>query len=100
MKKAMLAVAAAAVIAAGTVTAPNTAQANCRSCGPIIVGVLGGIVAAGIIGSLAQPRGYAAYESYERPRSRHCRGGYYARQRLYSRHGEVVGWSKPRLICP
>jgi hypothetical protein len=106
MKKAILAVAAAATIAVGTMAAPSSADARCRSCGPIIVGVIGGLAAAAILGgSIAHAERrdrYVAYDDdyYDRPRARGCRGGYWARQRLYNRDGDVVGWSKPRLICP
>jgi hypothetical protein len=103
MKKAILAVAAAAALAAGTLTAPNTAEARCHGCG-VAAGVIGGIAAGAIIGGAianAQPRGgYVVYEGYGAPYPRSCYGGYWARQRLYDRYGNFVGWSKPHFICP
>jgi hypothetical protein len=101
MKKAFLAIAAAATIAAGMMTAPTTADARCRGCG---VGIAAGIVGAAVVGAAianAQPRGgYVVYEGYDAPYPRRCYGGYWARQRLYDRHGEFVGWSKPHFVCP
>jgi hypothetical protein len=101
MKKAILAVAAAATIAAGTMTAPTTADARGgRNAAAIGLGILG----AAVIGSAivnAQPRGgYVVYEGYDAPYPRRCRHGYWARQRLYDRYGEFVGWSKPHFVCP
>ncbi len=103
MKKAILAVAAAAAFAAGTLTVPTTADARCRGCG-VAAGVIGGIAAGAIIGSAianAEPRGgYVVYEGYDPPYARSCYRGYWARQRLYDRYGRFVGWSKPTYVCP
>ena len=49
MKKAILAIAAAATIAAGTLAVPNTAEARCHGCG-VAAGVIGGLAAGAIIG--------------------------------------------------
>jgi hypothetical protein len=100
MKKAIFAVAAAAAIAAGTMTVPTTADAaGGRNALAIGAGVLG----AAIIGSAivnAQPRGgYVVYEGYNAPYPRECHRGYWARQRLYNREGDFVGWSKPHFVC-
>jgi hypothetical protein len=101
MKKAFLAIAAAATIAAGTLTAPTTADARGgRNAAAIGLGVLGAAVVGGAI-IASQPRGgYVVYEGYDRPYPRGCYGGYWARQRLYDRYGNFVGWSKPHFICP
>jgi hypothetical protein len=66
MKKAIFAVAAAATIAAGTMSAPTTADAGCYGCA-VGAGVLGGVVAGSIIGGAianSQPRYYAPEPSY------------------------------------
>jgi hypothetical protein len=108
MKKAILAIAAAATIAAGTLTAPTAADARCRGCG-VAAGVIGGIAAGAIIGGAianSQPRyyapapGYIVYDGYRRPYPVECPDGYWARRRLYDRWGNFVGWSKPRFVCP
>jgi hypothetical protein len=97
MKKAMLAIAAAAIVAGGTLTAPTPADARCRGCG-VAAGVLGGLALGAIIAG--QPRGgYVYYEGYDAPYPYACRHGYWARQRLYDRYGNFVGWSKPHFIC-
>jgi hypothetical protein len=102
MKKAFLAIAAAASIAVGTLNAPSPADAGCNGCG-VAAGVIGGLAAGAIIGGAianAQPRGgYVYYEGYDEPYPYRCRHGYWARQRLYDRYGEFVGWSKPHFIC-
>jgi hypothetical protein len=102
MKKAMFAIAAAAIVAAGTLTAPTPADARCVGCG-VAAGVIGGIAAGAIIGGAianAHPRGgYVVYEGYDAPYPYACRYGYWARQRLYDQYGNFVGWSKPHFIC-
>lgn len=101
MKKAILAVATAAALAAGTLTVPTTADAGCRGCG-VAAGVIGGLAAGAIIGSAianAQPRGgYVVYDGYDAPPPYRCHG-YWARQRLYNRYGDFVGWSRPHYVC-
>ncbi len=97
MKKAMLAIAAAATIAAGTLTAPTQADARCVGCA-VGAGIIGGLALGAIIAG--QPRGgYVVYEGYDAPYPYACRHGYWARQRLYNRNGNFVGWSKPHFIC-
>jgi hypothetical protein len=56
MKKMLLAVAASAVLAAGTV-APTTAEARCRGCG-IAAGVFGGLLLGSAIAHAARPYPY------------------------------------------
>jgi len=73
MKKAILAIAAAAIVAAGTMTAPKPAEARCYGCG-VGAGVIGGLAAGAIIGgaianqnAYGYPRAYypvAGYEPY------------------------------------
>jgi len=108
MKKAILAIAAAAVIAAGTLTAPTPADARCHGCG-VGAGIAGGLIAGAIIGGAianSHPRyyapepGYVVYEGYRHPYPEECEDGYWARRRLYDRWGNFVGWSKPRFVCP
>jgi hypothetical protein len=108
MKKAILAVAAAATLAAATMSVPAPAEARCYGCG-VGAGVAGGLIAGAIIGGAianSQPRyyapapGYVVYDGYGAPYPAECQGGYWARRRLYDRWGNFVGWSKPRFVCP
>lgn len=102
MRKAIFAIAAAATIAAGTLTVPTAAEARCHGCGigaGIAAGVIGGAIIGGAIAN-SQPRGgYVVYDDYDAPYPRRCHDGYWARQRLYDRDGDFVGWSKPRFFC-
>jgi hypothetical protein len=102
MKKAILAIAAAATLAAGTLTVPTAANARCNGCG-IAAGVIGGLAAGAIIGSAianSHPRGdYIEYEGYDRAYPYRCHRGYWARKRLYNRYDEFVGWSRPHFVC-
>jgi len=75
MKKAILAIAAAATIAVGMLGAPNSAEARCRGCG-VGVGIIGGLAAGAIIGGAianSGPRyygpepGYVVYDGYRCP---------------------------------
>ena len=106
MKKAIVAVAAMATLAAATMTAP--AEAHCYGCAVgagVAAGVIGGAIIGGAIAN-SQPRyyapapGYIVYEGYGAPYPASCPGGYWARRRLYDRWGNFVGWSKPRFVCP
>ena len=96
MKKAILAIAAAATIAAGTLSAPATADAGCYGCA-VGAGVVGGLAAGAIIGGAianSGPRYYGpapGYVVYE---------GYWARRPLHDPYGNFIGWSRPRFICP
>jgi len=107
MKKAILAIAAAATIAVGTLSMTGTADARCRgACG---AGIAAGIIGGAIIGSAIvnsnpgyygpQP-GYVIYNGYGAPYPASCPGGYWARRPLRDGYGNVVGWSRPRFICP
>jgi hypothetical protein len=102
MSKAILAIAAAVTLAAGTLTAPTSADARCRGCG-VAAGIIGGLAAGAIIGGAianAQPRGgYVVYDGYDAPYPYACHRGYWARQRLYNRYGDFVGWSEPHFVC-
>ncbi len=97
MKKAVLAIAAAATIAAGTLTAPTPADARCR--GACAVGIGLGVLGAAALGSAIARGGYVVYEGYDRPYPYRCHRGYWARQRLYDRYGSFVGWSEPHFVC-
>ena len=108
MHKTVLAIAAAATLAVGTLGAPAPADARCHGCG-VAAGVLGGIAAGAIIGGAianSQPRyygpepGYVVYDGYRRAHPADCAEGYWARKRLYDRWGNFAGWSRPRFICP
>jgi anaerobic selenocysteine-containing dehydrogenase len=102
MKKAILAVAAAAALAAGTLSVPTAADARCRGCG-VGVGIAAGIIGGAIIGNAianSHPRGgYVVYDDYDEPPPYACRHGYWARQRLYNDYGDFVGWSRPHFVC-
>ena len=107
MKKTIFALAAAATIAAGTLSAPTAAEARCYGCG-VGAGVAGGLIAGAIIGGAianSQPRyapapGYVVYDGYGAPYPAACPGGYWARRPLHDGYGNFVGWSRPRFICP
>ncbi len=108
MKKAILAIAAAATIAGGTMSAPITANAGCYGCA-VGAGVLGGVVAGTIIGGAianSQPRyyapepGYVEYQYSAAPPVA-CPGGYWSRRPIaFDAYGNPVRWSRPRFICP
>lgn len=108
MKKAILAIAAAAVVAVGTLSAPTTAEARCHGCG-VGAGIIGGLAAGAIIGGAianSGPRyygpepGYVVYDGYRARYPSDCYGGYWARRPLRDGYGNVVGWSRPRFVCP
>ena len=69
MKKTTLAIAAAAAVAMGTISAPTTADAYCYGCG-VGAGVAGGLIAGAIIGGAianSQPRYYGGPAYYGGP---------------------------------
>lgn len=108
MKKAILAIAAAAVLAVGTLSAPTTAEARCNGCG-VGAGIIGGLAAGAIIGGAianSGPRyygpepGYVVYDGYRARYPTDCYGGYWARRPVRDGYGNVVGWSRPRFVCP
>ncbi len=108
MKKTLLALAAAAVLAVATL-APSTADARCRGCG-IAAGVIGGLAVGAIIAGSQQPayaypqyapqRGYVAYDGYYGAAPVGCPGGFWARRPVRDQFGNVVGYSRPRFVCP
>jgi hypothetical protein len=104
MKKTILALAAAATIAAGTLTAPAPAEARCLGCW-----IGGGILAGAIVGSAianSYPRyapapGYVVYSGYDAPYPVGCPGGYWARKPIrFDAYGQPVRWSRARFVCP
>lgn len=106
MKKAILTIAAAAIIIGGTLAPPTGAEArNGRNAA-----IIGGGVAAAIIGGAiianSQPSyyapapGYVAYDGYSARYPNSCGGGYWARRPVYDRWGNLRGYSRPRFICP
>ena len=108
MQKAILAIATAATIAVGTLSAPTAADARCYGCG-VGAGIIGGLAAGAIIGGAianSGPRyygpepGYVVYEGYGARYPADCDGGYWARKPLHDRYGNFIGWSRPRFICP
>ncbi|HEY4142207.1 MAG TPA: hypothetical protein VGM57_12380 [Pseudolabrys sp.] len=108
MKKAILAIAAAATLAVGMIGTPQTAEARCNGCG-VGAGIIGGLAAGAIIGGAianSQPRyyapepGYVVYDGYRARYPTDCPGGYWARRPVRDGYGNVVGWSRPRFVCP
>jgi hypothetical protein len=113
MTKTLLAFATATTIAAAALAAPNPADARCFGCA-VGVGVIGGLAAGAIIGSAiasAPPPGYAyapyapvtgyvAYPEYAAAVPVGCPGGYWARRPRHDPYGNVIGWSRPRFVCP
>jgi hypothetical protein len=108
MKKAILAIAAAATLAVGMIGTPQTAEARCHGCA-VGAGVIGGLAAGAIIGGAianSQPRyygpepGYVVYDGYRARYPSDCPGGYWARRPVRDGYGNVVGWSRPRFVCP
>ena len=108
MKKTIFALAAAATLAAGTLTAPTAANAGCYGCAVgagVAAGVIGGAIIGGAIAN-SQPGyygpapGYVVYQGYGAPYPVACPGGYWARRPLVDQWGNVVGYSRPRFFCP
>ena len=93
MKKTILALAAAATIAASTLS-PTTADARWRG-GGVGLGILGGVVAGAIIGSaIANHDGYYRYDEYgDAPR-----GCYWARKAWRDEYGNVH-YGRARKFC-
>jgi len=110
MQKAILAIAAAATIAVGTLSAPTAADAQRRHGGAgigagIAAGIIGGAIIGGAIAN-SGPRyygpepGYVVYDGYRARYPSDCYGGYWARRPLHDRYGNFLGWSRPRFVCP
>lgn len=113
MKKTLLACAAIAALAAGTLTIPTQADARCRTGCAIGIGaaaivggaIIGNAIAGGpppgyAYGAYAPASGYIAYNDYYGPQPVGCPGGYWGRRPLYDRWGNQIGWSRPRFFCP
>ncbi len=104
MKKTILALAAAATLAVGTLTTPQPAEARCIGCA-VGLGVLGGVIVGSAIAN-SYPRyapapGYVVYDDYDAPYPVGCPDGYWARKPIaYNAYGEPIRWSRPRFICP
>ena len=105
MKKALIALAAVATIAVGTIAStPADAQRRCIGCA-IGLGIVGGAVLGAAIAN-SYPRyapapGYMAYDGYGAPVPVGCPGGYWARRPIaYDAYGNPIRWSRARFICP
>ena len=101
MKKAILAIAAAATIAAATLSAPPAAEARCYGC------VVGGAIIGGAIIANSYPRyadpgpGYIYYDGYAERYPVDCPGGRWMRRPVaFNAYGEPVRWSRARFVCP
>jgi hypothetical protein len=106
MKKALLAIAAAATIVVGTLSTPTTADARCRFNCAVGLGILGAVVGGAIIAN-SQPRYYApdpdyvVYPGYRAHFPYDCPGGYWARRPIaFDAYGNPIRWSRPRPVCP
>jgi len=105
MKKAIFALATAATLAVGTLSAPAPAEARCFGCAVGLGVVAGAIVGGAIVNS--QPRyyapepGYVVYEGYGARFPYDCPGGYWARKPIaFNAYGEPIRWSRARPVCP
>lgn len=104
MKKTILALAAVAMLAVGSI---GDAEARNRG-GAVAAGILGGLAAGAIIGgaiassppAYAVAPGYHAYPAYAAPGPAGCYGGYWARRPLFDPYGNMIGYSRPRYFCP
>ena len=94
MKKTILAIAAAATIAASTLS-PTPADARNRGLG-LGLGILGGVAAAVIIGNAINNHpGYYTYDDYGEYAGPGC---YWARRAWRDQDGNVH-YSRPRRFC-
>ena len=94
MQKTVLAIAAAATIAAGTLTAPAPAEARCNGCG-VAAGVIGGLAAGAIIAGAARPYSYGpAYAYGPGPGPYPC----VRRRAVYDAYGNFAGY-RPVRVC-
>lgn len=106
MKKIILATAAAATIAVGTLSVPTDADARCRfNCGLAIglgAAVVGGAIIANSYPRYANPGpGYVYYEGYAEPYPVGCPGGRWMRRPVaFNAYGEPIRWSRARFVCP
>ena len=110
MRKAFVAMVAAAATAAAVFSAPEPAQAGNE--GAVAAGIVGGLAAGAIIGSAVASRpvyaypayrpvpGYVVYAGYGAPYPVACPGGYWARRPIVDPYGNMVGYSRPRFFCP
>lgn len=105
MKKALLALATVATLAASSLATTTPADARCRGCG-VGLGVLGGVVLGTAIANSYGPRyapapGYVVYDGYGAGAPVGCPGGYWARRPIaFDAYGNPVRWSRARFICP
>jgi hypothetical protein len=99
--------AAATLAVALSAAVPTDANAQWRRGwgGPAIgLGILGGIVVGSMIASQYGPQyvvepGYQPY-AYRAAAPVGCPGGYWARRPVVDQWGNVVGYSRPRYMCP
>jgi len=99
MKKTIFALAAAATVAASTLSMPTPADARWRG-GGVGLGILGGIVLGTIIGTaIVNHPGYYTYDGYYADPPYGCpNGGYWARKAWHDDEGNVI-YGRPRYFC-
>ncbi len=109
MKKTLTGILAVAAIAGTLAATVTNADAQGRRGGWIGPAIVGGIIGSAIIGGAVAnsygPRyvvepGWEPYGAYRARGPVDCPGGYWARQPLVDRFGDVRGYSRPRFFCP
>ncbi len=105
MKKAILAIAAAATIVVTTLATPDPADARRRDrnlgVGAAILGaaILGGAIIANSYPRYRSEPGYVVYDGYGARYPVDCPGGYWVRRPRHDGYGNFIGWSRPRFVC-
>jgi hypothetical protein len=112
MRKALVALAAAAAFLAATLAAPQPADAS-QSGRRLLQGIIIGGAAVALFGAAARasidPRyhayapveGYYYYPQYAASPLAPCPGGFWAAKPVaFNQFGQPVAWGKPRWFCP
>jgi hypothetical protein len=109
MRKMLTGLMAVAVIAGTLAVSATNADAQWRRSGgwgPAVgLGILGGVIVGSVIANtygrqyVVEP-GWDPYPVYRVRGPVDCPGGYWARQPVVDRFGNVIGYSRPRFFCP
>ena len=105
MKKALIALATVATLAAGMLSTTTPADARCRGCG-VGLGILGAVIVGAAIANSYGPRyapapGYVVYDGYGVAAPVDCPGGHWRRRPIaFDGYGNPIRWSRARFICP